>query len=251
MFPSIRYLRVIFCLLLGVAFFATRDAYAEKLPEIRPAMVGSGPKSLVNLIDTQHLMKRGLDHNAILFSVRVEPNGQTLYGSAYGATGETEILKDEVQRKLRVCRFIPAVYNHHNTFAWFYGTVVFWTSNGQPHLRVYANQEISEVERGSDFIEPQSINVPGHFYDRVQFPEGSWWSEEKPSTVEMLLSVDVTGKLNDVRVLKSEPPSKKMEEAMVKHLKRLTYLPAFRNGHPVASTTHCTAIFRPEGWSWK
>ena len=174
MFPSIRYLRVILCLSLGLAFFATKDGYAEELPEIRPALVGSSPKSLVNLIDTQALMKRGQDHAAVFFRCLVEPNGRPNYRATFGGTPGSQKLKEEIQLKLYSARFIPAVYNHHNTYAWLYGTVVFSVNNGKPRLRVFANQEKAELVQESDFIAPQSIYVPGHYYEPSRYPAASW-----------------------------------------------------------------------------
>ena len=42
-----------------VAFLGASSVPAEDLPEIRPALIGSGPGSLVNLIDAQALFLKG------------------------------------------------------------------------------------------------------------------------------------------------------------------------------------------------
>src|SRR5712692_5625998 len=163
---STRFAWIVAAILFG-SLAAPFGADGESLPDMRPALVGSGPGSLVNLVDTQALIKRGQQHGAVLFRCLVQPSGQTAYQIAYGGTPNSDILRLEVRHKLHDAYFIPAVYNHHNTFAWFYGTVTFSVIDGKPHLRVYANQEKSELAQGSDFITPQSIYVTGHVYNRV------------------------------------------------------------------------------------
>jgi hypothetical protein len=37
----------------------SRAAQGKTLPDRRPALIGSGPRSLVNLIDVQNLMQKG------------------------------------------------------------------------------------------------------------------------------------------------------------------------------------------------
>jgi TonB family protein len=221
------------------------------MPNIRPALIGNGPKALINLIDTQALMKKGQGNAILLFSCRIEPSGQSYAHQVYRVSAGGEKLKDEVKLKLFRARFIPAVYNYRNTYSWFYGTVMFAVVDGKPRLRIYANQEITELERGSDFIEPQAIYVPNHFYKRIPYPSGPWATEERPAIVDLSLNVDATGKVLDVQVLKETPPDHKYGETAVKQIKELTFLPAFRNGQPVASTSHINFVFMPGGWRWK
>ncbi len=242
-----------FALIIAAIFFlfAPFGAGAETLPDMRPALVGSGRSSLVNLIDTQALMKRGQQHGAALFRCLVQPTGQPYYQVAYGGTPNSEMLREEVKNKLYGARFIPAVYDHHNTYAWFYGTVVFWISEGKPHLRVYANQEKAELEKGSDFIRPQAIYVPGHHYEPTKYPEASWATEEIPGTVDLEMTVDSAGKLKEIHVLQENPPGKHYGESALTDNKKATFLPAFRNGHPVESTSHITYTFLPADWYWK
>ena len=85
--------------------------FAESLPEMRPALAGSAPNSLVNLIDGQALMKKGIQHGAVFFRCLVHPSGSTAYRIAYGGTPGSEPLRLEVKNKLYPAKFIPAVYN--------------------------------------------------------------------------------------------------------------------------------------------
>ena len=226
----------------------------ETLPDMRPALVGSGPSSLVNLIDTQALMKRGQDHGAVLFRCLVQPTGQAVYRLAYGGTPNSEILRQEVKNKLIAARFIPAVYNHHNTLAWFYGTVTFSVIDGKPHLRVYANQEKSELAQGSDFISPQSIYVSGHVYNSVprrKYAFGSWATEDVPGTVEFELTVATNGQMKEIHIVQENPPGKGYGQHALDDMKETTWLPAYKNGRPAEMPTHLTFTFLPPDWYWK
>lgn len=230
---------------------AIASAPAEDLPDMRPALVGNGSNSLINLIDAQGLVKRGQGNAILLICCMVQPDSQTYFRSVYRVSAGGEKLRDEVKAKFYAARFIPAVYNHHKTYASFYGTVVFAVINGKPRLRIFANQEQSELAKESDFIEPQAISITNHFYDFPKYPSGPWESEDRPAVVDLSLSVDAAGKLTDVHVLKEDPPGKSFGENALKKMKVLTYLPAFRNGKPVASTTRVGFAFMPAGWGWK
>lgn len=235
----------------AIPFLALASASAEDLPDMRPALVGNGPNALINLIDTQGLIKRGQGNAILLISCFVLPDSQTYAPQVYRVSAGGEKLKDEVKAKFHAARFIPAVYNHHKIYATFYGTVVFAVISGKPRLRIFANQEPSELEKESDFIEPQPIHIPNHFYDFPPYPGGSWASEDRPAVVDLSLSVDASGKMTEVHVLKEEPIGKGFGNVALKKMKVLTYLPAFRNGKPVASSTHVGFPFMPAGWSWK
>ena len=112
-------------------------------------------------------------------------------------------------------------------------------------MRIFLNQEMSELKRESDFIGPQAIALPGHVYERIQYPRGSWASEDKLGIVEVSLSVDASGELKDVQVLKEMPPGHNFGALMIKAIRQSTYLPAFRNGKPVDSTTHFHMTLSP------
>jgi len=153
---------------------------AEPLPEMRPALVGSGPNSLINLINTKRLVEQGQDHAAVLLYREIQPNGEVGGGRVYNGTPGSDKLKEEVKRCLDKARFIPAVYNHRKTDAGFFGAVRFTQNNGKPRLRIFANQEPSELEHETDFIAPQPVTVEGHYYGHVKYPAKSWSTEDVP-----------------------------------------------------------------------
>lgn len=231
-----------------VLFIVRTSVWAETLPDMRPALVGSGPRSLVNLINTKHLMERGLTHGAMYFMARVDPNGYPAYSKVWGTTNETNALRDEVRERLAEARFVPAVYNHRRVYAWFYGTLAFSVVDGKPHLRIFANQELPELQKESDFIGPQSIWLPGKIYDTAQLkdPFGSWSTQDKPGVADFLITVDSSGHIKDVRLEHMDPPDKtQYSDEAIKLVRQWLMLPAYRSGRPVDSTTHLKFYFIP------
>ncbi|HEU4772604.1 MAG TPA: hypothetical protein VFS68_10670, partial [Candidatus Udaeobacter sp.] len=63
------------------------------LPEIRPALIGTGPNSLINTIDTADLIKKGQKEAAVMFSCLVAPTGQIVTWGAYRGTRGSELLE--------------------------------------------------------------------------------------------------------------------------------------------------------------
>jgi hypothetical protein len=234
--------------ILAAAASLAASAIAENLSDMRPALVGSDSKALINLIDTQSLMKRGQGHAALFFNAVIRPNGSVARRQIWGKTKESELLWYELRHKLEQASFVPAVYNHRNVYAAFYGTLTFSVINGKPHLRIFANQELPELEKESDFIAPQPIDVPGHIYNfrTLKNPFGSWATEDKPGEAEMSLTIDASGHLKDVHLLSVTPAEKQpYGETALQIMRERTYLPAFRNGKSVDSTTHYKFYFVP------
>lgn len=234
--------------LITVALIVARLAPAENLSDMRPALVGSGPNSLVNLINTKHLMERGVKHGALFFYANVHPNGFPAYSKVWGMTKETEPLRDELRERLAQARFMPAIYNHRPVYAGFYGTLAFSVVDGKPHLRIFANQEQSELEKESDFIAPQALYIPGRIYDytKVKEPFGSWMTEDKPGMAVMSLTIDTSGHVNDLHVASVTPPeNQQYANAAAEIIRQRVFLPAYRNGKPVDSTTHFRYYFVP------
>jgi len=221
-----------------------RSALAETLPDMRPALIGDGKEALINLIDPQKLMKNGQRDAAVMFRCSVlSDNGRAGLFTFPSVTPGGENLRDEVRRCLYRAVFIPAVYNHQKVTAGFFGTAMFRVVDGKPRLRIFANQERSELATESDFIAPQLIVIPGRHYDPVADPRSFHSSADLPGSVELLLSVDASGRLKDLQLIKETPPGSKFSETALKALKQASYLPAFRNGKPVDSTTHIHFLF--------
>jgi TonB family protein len=156
---------------------------------------------------------------------------------SYTVSPGADLLKAEISRRLKQTRFVPAVYNHRLTWAGFAGTAVFVVTNGKPHLRIFAHQDIGEIKRGSDLVWPQSVyveNAPPP-KDPGEYPAHEAFLEQ-PANVMLRHSVDASGNTTDVQVVSERPPGKHFGENAVKIIRGLHYLPAYRNGQPTALT---------------
>jgi hypothetical protein len=225
------------------------DLRAETLPDRRPAQIGSGPGSLVNLIDVEALFQKGQRDASVMFDCSVAGDGIVFGSDFFTSSPNSGLLKNEVRRRLRQTRFIPAVYNHKRTHAWFAGTAVLVVANGRPHLRLYANQDFDEIKRGTDFVAPQLIYVPNH--DVSNFP--NYPSAAKHAEVGGVLklrhSVDVNGKTTDVQVISENPPGYGFGDYLKKALPLVDFLPGYRNGKPAATSYTLTWWFgQTIGW---
>jgi len=209
---------------------------AENLPEMRPALIGSGPHSFVNLINTEELFRKGQRDAWMMFDCIVlgdgivSPNFPILCSRSVGA----EVLYGAVSKALRNTRFMPAVYNHHRTIALFSGTAIFVVTNGKPHLRVFANQDMEELRRRSDLVAPQPVDEGSGFWGPPT--PGHAESLGTRGTVRVRHSVDARGKTTGVEILGELPPGEGFGRAARATILERVYLPAYRNGKPTAST---------------
>src|SRR5512133_262795 len=101
------------------------------LPEVRPALIGTAPNSLINAINTADLIKKGQKEAAVMFSCLVAPTGQIVRSGAYRGTKGSELLEQELLKRLATAKLIPAVHKHEPVIAIFYGTVKFAVINGK------------------------------------------------------------------------------------------------------------------------
>jgi TonB family protein len=214
------------------------------LPEVRPALIGTAPNSLINTIDTADLIKKGQKEAAVMFSCLVAPTGQVVTSGAYRGTQGSELLEQELLKRLATARFIPAVHNHQPVIAVFYGTVKFAVVNGKPRLRIFANQELNEVDKESDFIDPQPYVGQDSKFTGLHYPEtGS--TVAVTGVAELALNVDAKGNLTNLEVLSEEPPLLGFGDAALSDFSDAKFIPAFRSGQPVESSVKVPVYYKP------
>src|SRR5262245_28106251 len=85
---------------------------ASKLPEVRPALIGTAPNSLINTINTADLIKKGQKEAAVMFSCLVAPTGQIVRSGAYRGTRGSELLEQELLKRLATAKFLHAVHDN-------------------------------------------------------------------------------------------------------------------------------------------
>jgi TonB family protein len=215
-----------------------------KLPEIRPALIGTAPNSLINTMDTADLVKKGQKEAAVMFSCLVAPTGEVARSGAYRGTKGSQLLEQELLKRLATAKFIPAIHNHQPVIAVFYGTVKFAVVNGKPRLRIFANQQVEEVDKETDFIDPQPYVGQDSKFTGLHYPEtGS--TVAVTGVVEIALNVDAKGNLNNIQLLSEEPPLLGFGNAALSDFAGAKFIPAFRNGQRVESNVKIPLFYKP------
>ena len=216
------------------------------LPEFRPALIGSGPNSLINTIDTAGLIQKGQKEAAVMFSCLVAPTGDIVRSGAYRGTLHSELLEQELLKRMATAKFIPAIHNHQPVIAVFFGTVKFAIVDGKPRLRIFANQQLQEVDKETDFIDPQPFVGPGSNFTGIHYPQtGS--TVAVTGVVELALDVDARGNLKNIEVVSEEPPLLGFGNAALSDFGGAKFIPAFRNGQPVESNVKIPVYYKQSG----
>lgn len=218
------------------------------LPELRPALLGTGPDSLINKIDTADLIKKGQKDAAVMFSCLVAPTGDVVRSACYRGTKGSELLEQEVLKRLAKAKFVPAIHDHKEVVAVFYGTVTFANVNGKPRLRIFCNQQLEEVKKEADFIDPQPYAGPGSQFTGTHYPD-TGTSVALTGVVELALDVDAAGNLKKIQVITEEPPFLNFGEAALSDFSGAKFIPAFRDGKPVDSKVRIPVYYKPSGQS--
>jgi TonB family protein len=216
------------------------------LPEFRPALLGTAPDSLINRIDTADLVKKGQKDAAVMFSCLVAPTGGVVRSAGYRGTRGSELLEQEVLRRLVNVKFVPAIHNHQPVIAVFYGTATFAVVNGKPRLRIFANQQLEEVKKESDFIDPQPYVGPGSKFTGIHYPD-TGTTVSLTGVVELALDVDAAGNLKNIQIVTEEPPYLGFGQAALSDFNGAKFIPAFRNGKPVDSKVKAPIYYKPSG----
>ncbi|HEY7001644.1 MAG TPA: energy transducer TonB [Candidatus Udaeobacter sp.] len=217
------------------------------LPEIRPALVGASPDSLINRINAADLVKKGQKDAAVMFSCLVAPTGDVVRSACYRGTKGSELLENEVLRSLVKAKFIPAIHDHQPVIAVFYGTVTFAAVKGKPRLRIFSNQQLEEVKKESDFIDPQPYVGPGSKFTGIHYPD-TGTSVALTGVVELMLDVDAAGNLKNMQVVTEEPPYLGFAQAALNDFDGAKFIPAFRDGKPVDSKVTVPLYYKPSGF---
>jgi TonB family protein len=242
----------LFCFLVGDGFASAQTPKSKSpspspnptLPEFRPALIGTAPDSLINTIDTADLIKKGQKEAAVMFSCLVAPTGNVVRSGAYRGTRGSQLLEQELLKRLAAAKFIPAIHNHQPVIAVFYGTAKFAVVNGKARLRIFANQQLEEVDKESDFIDPQPYVGQDSKFTGLHYPEtGS--AVAVTGAVDLALTVDAKGDLKNIQVLSEEPPLLGFGDAALSDFEGAKFIPAFRSGQPVDCNVKIPVFYKP------
>ena len=233
-------------LIIGASLlFFTQNIPAESLPEYRPALLGNYKRSLINLIDTQALMKRGQKDAVVLFECGVSDQGRGFNSRTFRASPNSELLAQELLGRIDQAQFEPAVYRHNRVDVYVHGTVSFVVKDGKPHLRIFLNQSEDELKSGQDFIAPQFAFVPNN----TAF-KGIYYPPQAPGhsgMANLRLKISAEGKVENAMTEYEYPPKMNFGAQAVGPI----FIPGFRNGKPVACQVTWTMIYSGVGRQMK
>jgi Gram-negative bacterial TonB protein C-terminal len=217
---------------------------AVALPQYRPALLGAGPLSVINRIDTQGLIRKGQKDATLNFCCSVTKTGEIANSWVYRATPESSALEEDVLFCLDTAVFVPAIYNHQTVHVLFFGTVRFKVVNGKPRLRIFANQETAELKNESDFVGPQPFVGRESKFEGLHYPNDVLTASVS-GLVELGMKVDVDGNLKELKLVSEYPPLAGFGRAAAEDFRVARFIPAFRNGKPVECNITLPVYYSP------
>jgi hypothetical protein len=222
-------------------------AEAAKSGSVRPALLTQGPKSLINVLSAERLLKKGQGDAVVKFDFYVDqfgdPDDESLI--TYGGSENSHELSEELVQNLGRARFIPANYYGENCGAYMTGTLVFAVSGGKPRLRIFLNQEQDRLTRGEDFIAPQQLFPINSKFRRY---DDKYWRTFS-TIVAVRIDTDASGKLLGAKLLRQHPPNTRKGAEIMENVPTATFSPGYLNGRPVACSTTWTIPLATYGYS--
>jgi hypothetical protein len=214
------------------------------LPLYRPAVLGTGPLSVINRIDTQDLIRQGQKDATLMFCCSVKTNGEIVNTWIYRQSPGSSALEAEAFRCLDTAVFVPAIYNHHTVHVLFYGTITFKIVNGKPRLRIFANQEAEELKNESDFVGPQPFAGSDSKFEGLHFPNDTV-AAPISGLAELGMKIDAAGNLKELRLISEYPPLAGFGRAAAEDFRVAKFIPAFRDGKPVECSITLPVYYEP------
>ncbi len=211
--------------------------------QTRPALLGSGPTSLIDMVDTQKIAAAGMKDGLVMFTVFVTSSGVPKSPATFRESKGSKPLVAELRRCLERCRFVPATYKGTPVPTQYFGTALIFTAGGKPRLRIFSNNNLEDVKSQADFIAPQLIlgtsdwNTAKHMMESAR-------TILRSGTCEVAITVDTEGFVKGIKVLNENPSGYRFGEATVKEMEKARFIPGFRNGRPVNSTFVYTQLLR-------
>ena len=210
----------------------------------RPALIGKSPDAIINRIDENVLIKAGQKSALIMFFALVDKDGVVKWSSTYRGTPESKLLEQEVQRALTNAKMIPAIRNREPIAVLYYGTVIFQIVDDKPRLRLFANQEAKELSTENDFVGPQPCLGGDSKFDGLHYPTATT-PVRVNGLVELSLKIDAAGNVQEEKMLKEDPPLLGFGEAAMADFAHAKFVPAFRDGQPVACEVMLPVFYVP------
>ena len=231
---------------LGLALFLglAINVHGQLRVQFRPAVLGTGRDTLVNRIDAEELLKKGQKDGAVMFCAIVGKGGESVSAWTYRAMPGSADLENEVEKRLEGVKFTPPIYNHQPVSVLLYGTVVF-SAEGKPHVRIFLNQDPEEVKKESDFIGPQPVIGGDSKFKGLRIPDPTM-PVQVSGIASLSLKVGADGNLQDVQLIGEDPPLLGFAKMALEDFDGAKFIPAFRDGDPIACTTVLPVSYKPQ-----
>lgn len=207
-------------------------------------MLGAGPASVINRIDTKDLIQRGQKDGSVMFCSSVKNTGEIINTWTYRGTAGSTLLEQELVKRLDNAVFVPGIFNKQPVPVIFYGTVTFAIVNGKPRLRIFANQEAEELKKESDFVGPQPFVGRDSKFEGLHYPDDVL-EASITGLVELGMKIDADGNLKELRVVSEDPPLVGFRRAASEDFRVARFIPAFRDGKPVACDIILPIYYEP------
>lgn len=99
--------------------------------------------------------------------------------------------------RLEHAQFEPATRNGAKVAVYLCGTASFFVKDGKPHLRIFLNQEESDLQSGQDFVAPQYAFARGNMdYKGIFYPPDAPW---QAGVTSLKLHVTANGAVTGAR----------------------------------------------------
>jgi TonB family protein len=116
--------------------------------------------------------------------------------------------------------------------------------DGKPRLRIFANQETTELEKESDFVGPQPFIGRESKFEGLHYPNDVL-TNILSGMVELALKIDADGNLKDIKVVSEHPPLCGFARTATEDFRVARFIPAFRNGKPVECDITLPVYYEP------
>jgi hypothetical protein len=223
---------------VAVSIVALLCSAAVVQAQFRPALVGNGPKALVNEINTKKVAERTKEGAIVMFACFVDEKGKAHNATTYRGSGDFKALAGEVRNAIERSHFIPAAYGGKPFPIYFAGTAIFVKTDGQPRLRIFANQNADDIKRQSDFVAPQLIAGTDD-WDSAKLLLEKARLYTRNGAVELSVTVDDTGHVKDLKVVSEDPTDFNFGRAALVEYGKARFTPGYRNG----KATPCTFTY--------
>lgn len=199
--------------------------------KFRPALMRTDENGLLNKINEIRLLQENPKEQGVMFYCVVNKNGKVISSATYRETTDSVALQGEIRKNIENSTFIPAIYNSKTVDAIYYGTATFSATEGHPRLRIFQNNDTSEVDTESDFVGPQPVYGGGSKFLGLHYPKKA--DRKTNGIADLDLEIDDEGNVKNIALAYEYPADQGFGEAALADFTDAKFIPAFRNGQAV------------------